>query len=226
MFLGHIAVALAAKPLAPRASLGTLVFAALWIDLLWPVLLLFGFETVRIEPGATAVTPLVFEHYPWSHSLLAVLLWAAALGFLRLATRDVASAIVISALVISHWLLDAIVHVPDLPLMPGGTEVGAGLWNHPALAHLLEATMLGVGLAVYVRATNAIDRVGSWSLVTFVVVLAGIQVGNALGPPPPSVEAIAVVGFSQWLLVAWAVWIDRHRRPVRDLPPATLGLFR
>src|SRR5512137_3197923 len=105
MFLGHIAVALAAKPLAPRASLGTLVFAALWIDLLWPVLLLFGFETVRIEPGATAVTPLVFEHYPWSHSLLAVLLWAAALGFLRLATRDVASAIVISALVISHWLL-------------------------------------------------------------------------------------------------------------------------
>jgi hypothetical protein len=226
MFLGHFGVALAAKPLAPRASLGTLVFAALWIDLLWPVLLLIGVESVRIEPGATAASPLVFEHHPWSHSLLAVLLWAAAIGFLRLATRDIASAIVISALVISHWLLDALVHVPDLPLMPGGQPVGAGLWNHPAIAHVLEVTMLGIGVAIYARATKAIDRAGTWALVALVAFLAAIQIANAVGPPPPSVEAIALVGFSQWLLVGWAVWIDRHRRPVRDPPPATLGLFR
>jgi hypothetical protein len=226
MFLGHFGVALAAKPLAPRASLGTLVFAALWIDLLWPVLLLIGLESVRIEPGATATSPLVFEHHPWSHSLLAVLLWAAALGFLRLATRDVASAIVISALVVSHWLLDAVVHVPDLPLMPGGIHVGAGLWNHPVLAQLLEVTMFVIGVVVYVRATKALDRVGSWALIAFVSFLGAIQVGNAIGPPPPSIAAIEIVGFSQWLLVGWAVWIDRHRRPVRDLPPATLGLFR
>lgn len=226
MFLGHFAVALVAKPLAPRASLGTLTFAALWIDLLWPMLLLIGIERVRIEPGATATTPLVFEHHPWSHSLLAVLLWAAALGLVRLATKDVASAIVISALVVSHWLLDAVVHVPDLPLMPGGTRVGAGLWNHPAIAHGLEIGMFAIGVAVYARATKAIDRVGAWSLAAFVAFLAAIQLANTLGPPPPNVAAIELVGLSQWLLVGWAVWIDRHRRLVRDLPPATLSLSR
>lgn len=226
MFLGHVGVALAAKPLAPRASLGTLVFAALWIDLLWPMLLLIGVESVRIEPGATAASPLVFEHYPWSHSLLAVLLWAAVIGFLRLATRDVASAIVISALVISHWLLDALVHDSDLPLVPGGAQVGAGLWNHPLVAHSLEVGMLAIGVTIYARATKAMDSTGAWALVAFVLFLAAIQIANAVGPPPPSVEAIQLVGLSQWVLVLWAAWIDRHRRPVRDLPPPTLGLFR
>jgi hypothetical protein len=226
MFLGHFGVALAAKPLAPRASLGALVFAALWIDLLWPMLLLIGVESVRIEPGATAASPLVFEYHPWSHSLLAVLLWAGALGFLRLATRDVASAIVISALVISHWLLDALVHVPDLPLVPGGEHVGVGLWNHPVVAHSLEAGMFAIGVTIYARSTRALDRVGLWALAAFVLFLAVIQVANAIGPPPPNVAAIELVGLSQWVLVLWATWIDRHRRPVRDLPPATLGLFR
>lgn len=225
MFLGHFAVALAAKPLAPRASLGSLTFAALWIDLLWPVLLWIGVETVRIEPGATASSPLVFEHHPWSHSLLAVLLWAAVIGFLRLATRDVASAIVISALVISHWLLDAVVHVPDLPLLPmgGGGHVGAGLWNHPGPALLLEFSMLAIGTTIYVRSTRAVDRIGTWSLMAFIAFLGAIQIGNLMGPPPPSVEAIELVGVSQWLLVAWAVWIDRHRRVLREPAPATLG---
>ncbi|MGB2818964.1 MAG: hypothetical protein WBA53_06035 [Burkholderiaceae bacterium] len=226
MFLGHLGVALAAKPLAPRASLGTLVFAALWIDLLWPIFLLSGVESVRIEPGATAASPLVFEHYPWSHSLLAVLLWAAALGFLRFATRDVGSAIVVSALVISHWLLDAVVHVPDLPLMPGGAHVGAGLWNHPLIANGLEVAMLVIGATLYIRATKARDRIGNWTLWAFIVFVLAIQLGSAFGPPPPDVEAIQVVGLAQWLLVGWAVWIDRHRRPVRDLPPATLSLYR
>lgn len=226
MFLGHFGVALAAKPLAPRTSLGTLVFAALWIDLLWPLLLLVGVESVRIEPGATAASPLVFEHYPWSHSLLAVLLWAAVIGFLRLATRDVGSAIVISALVISHWLLDAVVHDQDLPLIPGGAHVGAGLWNQPLVAHSLELGMLAIGVTIYARATKAMDRTGAWALAAFVLFLAAIQIANAVGPPPPSVEAIQLVGLSLWVLVLWAAWLDRHRRPVRDLPPATLGLFR
>ena len=224
MFLGHFGVALAAKPLAPRASLGTLVFAALWIDLLWPVLLLIGVESVRIEPGATASNPLVFEHYPWSHSLLAVFLWAAAIGFLRLATRDVGSAIVISALVISHWLLDALV-LPDLPLMPGGAHVGAGLWNHPVAAHLLDIGTLVIGGIIYARTTRAMDRLGTWTLAGFIAFLAALHVAISFGPQP-SLGAIVVLALIQWLLVGWAVWIDRHRRPVRDLPPATLGVFR
>ena len=217
MFIGHFAVALAAKPLAPRASLGTLAVAAQWLDLLWPTLLLLGVERVRIEPGATASNPLVFEFYPWSHSFALVLFWAGVLAAVHFAVRrQLRSALVIAALVASHWLLDALVHVPDLPLAPGATlRVGAGLWNHPAAALLLEFTLLAIGVALYARATIARDRIGRWSLVAFVAVLALIQIGNAFGDPPPSVAAIAWVGQAQWLLVVWAVWIDRHRSPRR-----------
>jgi hypothetical protein len=214
MFAGHFAAALAAKSAAPRTSLGTLAFAAQWIDLLWPTLLLAGIERVRIEPGATATNPLVFEHYPWSHSLAAVFAWALVIGALHFAARrDARAAVVIGALVVSHWLLDVVVHVPDLPVVPGGTPVGAGLWNQREAALLLELGLLGAGAALYVRATSARDRIGRWGLATFVAFIAVIQVANTFGAPPPSVTAIAWVGQLQWLLVAWALWIDRHRAP-------------
>jgi hypothetical protein len=221
MFAGHFAAALAAKSVAPRTSLGTLTFAAQWLDLLWPTLLLLGVEQVRIEPGATASNPLVFEHYPWSHSLALVLVWAGMLAALHFAVRrELRAALVIAALVASHWLLDALVHVPDLPVAPGsGLRVGAGLWNHPALALAIEFALLAAGAAIYARTTVASDRIGRWSLVGFVALLALIQTGNALGDPPPSVAAIAWVGQAQWLLVAWAVWIDRHRH-IRNEPVA------
>ena len=217
MFIGHFAAALAAKPLAPRASLGTLTFAAQWLDLLWPTLLLLGIERVRIEPGATASNPLVFEFYPWSHSLALVLFWAGVLAAVHFAARrEFRSALVIAALVASHWLLDALVHVPDLPLAPGPSlRLGAGLWNHPAAALVLEFTLLAIGVAFYVRSTAARDRIGRWGLIAFVTLLALIQVGNAVGEPPPNVAASAWVGQAQWLLVAWAMWIDRHRSPRR-----------
>jgi len=212
VFAGHFAVALAAKTAAPRASLGTLVFAAQWIDLLWPTLLLFGVERVRIEPGATASNPLVFEHYPWSHSLAAVAGWAILIGIVHFgARRDARTALVIGALVVSHWLLDTVVHVPDLPLLPGGAVVGLGLWNHPAAALTIEFGLLAAGTVVYLRSTVARDRIGRWSLLAFIAFLVLIQIGNALGDAPPSVVAIAWVGQAQWLLVAWALWIDRHR---------------
>jgi len=86
--------------------------------------------------------------------------------------------------------------------------------------------MLAIGVTIYARATKAMDRTGAWALAAFVLFLAAIQIANAVGPPPPSVEAIQLVALSQWVLVLWAAWIDRHRRPVRDLPPPTLGLFR
>src|SRR5512145_681024 len=117
MFLGHFALGFGAKVVARRVSLGALFLAAQFIDLLWPIFLLLGIERVRIEPGATVVTPLVFEHYPYSHSLLAVLGWAVLLGVLYLVLkRDRLGAVVMGALVLSHWLLDLMVHRPDLPL--------------------------------------------------------------------------------------------------------------
>jgi hypothetical protein len=124
MFIGHAAVALAAKPLLPRVNLALPLAAAFWVDMVWPVFLLFGIEQVRIDPGNTAFTPLDFVHYPWTHSLVAAIVWSVlfSLVFLR---KGKFEALILGLLVFSHWILDAISHRPDLPLWPGsGTMIG------------------------------------------------------------------------------------------------------
>ncbi|TAK43428.1 MAG: hypothetical protein EPO27_14995 [Betaproteobacteria bacterium] len=212
MFIGHAAVALAAKPLAPRVSLGLLLVAAYWIDLIWPVLLLVGLERVEIRPGDTAFTPLAFVHYPWTHSLAAVIGWSALFGFVfaRLGRR---AAVVLGLLVLSHWVLDALVHRPDLPLWPGSaTLIGGGLWNSIAATILVEGGLFAAGVATYVRCAPARDRVGAvvfWALIGFLVLA---YAANLVGPPPPSVAAIAYAGLAGGALYAlWAWWADRHR---------------
>ena len=164
MFIGHFAIGFAAKTAAPRVSLGTLFLAAQFIDLLWPTFLLMGLERVRIEPGATVVTPLVFEHYPWSHSLLAVLGWAALLAGLHfLLRRDRRSALILAGLVLSHWLLDLLVHRPDLPLWPwGGSVLGLRLWSSLTLTLALEVPLFMLGVWLYSRSTRPLDRTGRW----------------------------------------------------------------
>ncbi len=216
MFIGHFAIGFAAKTAAPRVSLGTLFLAAQFIDLLWPTFLLMGLERVRIEPGATTVTPLVFEHYPWSHSLLAVLGWAALLAGLHfLLRRDRRSALILAGLVLSHWLLDLLVHRPDLPLWPwGGSVLGLRLWSSLLLTLALEVPLFMLGVWLYSRGTRALDGAGRWGLVGLVLFLFVVYAGNVLGSPPPSVEAIAWIGQLQWLLVLWGYWVDWHRRAV------------
>ena len=215
MFIGHFGAGFGAKAAAPRVSLGWLFAAAQFIDLLWPTLLMAGVERVRIAPGATAVTPLVFEHYPFSHSLLAVLGWALLVGGAYLALRrDRRGAIVLAALVVSHWFLDAVVHVPDLPLYPGSeTAVGLGAWNSPALSLAIEVPLFAAGAWLYARSTTPVDAVGRWAFAGLVAFLLAIHAGNLLGSPPPSAAAIAWVGQAQWLLVLWGYWVDNHRRP-------------
>jgi hypothetical protein len=214
VFIGHFGVALAAKKVAPRASLGTLILSAQWIDLVWPLLLLADVERVRIAPGHLAASPLAFVHYPWTHSLAAVMAWAAVLG-LGYATvrRDGRTAIVVALLVVSHWLLDAVVHEPDLPLWPGGPVIGLGLWSSRAASLAVESLLLAGGAIVYARATRPLDRWGSflpWSLVT---VLGLLYLGALFGPPPPSVPVLAISALAGWLFVAWGAWTDRHRGP-------------
>src|SRR6476659_9891715 len=143
MFIGHFAVAFAAKRAAPTVSLGTWFIACELVDLIWPLFLLFGIETVMITPGITAFTPLDFVSYPWTHSLLMCALWALAMGALYWALRgDKVAAMLIGAVVLSHWFLDAIVHRPDLPLAPGsGVKIGFGLWNSVPGTLILELAM-------------------------------------------------------------------------------------
>src|SRR5712671_4244163 len=130
MFIGHYAVGFAAKRAAPNASLGPLMAAPVLLDLLWPIFLLLGWEHVRIDPGNTAFTPLAFDSYPISHSLLMAVVWAVVFVLLtrRVSTRQ--ASLWIALAVVSHWVLDWITHGPDLPLLPRlGPKVGLGLWN-------------------------------------------------------------------------------------------------
>ncbi len=213
MFVGHIGVALAAKRAAPRTSLGTLVAAAVWLDLVWPVLLLAGVERVRIDPGNTPFTPLDFESYPFTHGAVSVVLWSLAFGAVYLArTGYRRGAVVAGVLVASHWVLDVITHRPDLPLLWNGTKVGLGLWYSVPATLAVELAILAAGVLVYARAAPARDATGRWALAGLVAFLLAAYAANQLGPPPPSEKAIAIGGFAQWLFVAWAAWVDRHRR--------------
>ncbi|GAF80652.1 unnamed protein product [marine sediment metagenome] len=216
MFIGHYAVAFAAKKPAPETSLGTLFLAAQFVDHLWPIFSILGLEHVRIAPGITAVVPLDFYDYPYSHSLLAAVVWALAFALIYFAVRRYPrGAWVVGAAVLSHWLLDLLTHRPDLPLAPGSdTVVGLGLWNSFAGTVVVEGALFLVGVVIYSRMTRAKDKTGHfalWGLVAFLVVM---YVVNLLGPPPPNESVIPYVGLALWLFVGWAYWIDRHREVV------------
>lgn len=213
MFLGHYAAAMAGKKAAPNASLGTFILAAQFVDLIWPPLLLLGLEHVRVDPGNTAFTPLEFASYPISHSLLAVLGWGALVGGIYwLARRYPRGAMVAAALVVSHWVLDAVVHRPDLPLVPGGdTLVGLGLWNSVPATLILETLLFAAAIWLYTRATRPADAIGRWGFRGLVAVLGLIYVGSVFGPPPPGEREIAIVSLSLWVFVPWGWWVDHHR---------------
>ena len=213
MFLGHFGVAFAAKRVAPRTSLATLIAASSFIDLLWPILLLAGVERVRIDPGASPFLRFEFESYPISHSALAVLGWAVAFGAAYLwRTGYRAGAVVTGALVASHWLLDFSTHLPDLALWPGGPRMGLGLWRSTSATLVVELLLFSAGVAIYLSATRAGRAAGRWGLAGFVVLLLVTYAGSVLGGAPPSVTAVGVAGIlGSALTIAWAAWADRGR---------------
>jgi hypothetical protein len=212
MFIGHFAVALAAKRSAPSVSLGMLFLSCQLADLVWPTFLLLGVERVAIDPGNTVVTPLNFISYPYSHSLVALGVWAlaAALAYRTLRGRAAGGAAVVIALVVlSHWVLDVASHRPDVPITIGGTtRLGLGLWNHRAATMLVEMAMLVGGVVIYRRATagDRVRPIGFWTLIAFLLV---INVTNMFGPPPPSVTAIAWTCEALWIVVVWGYWVDK-----------------
>jgi len=225
MFIGHFAMGFGAKKFAPRVSLGVLFLACQLADLVWPNLVLLGIETFSIEPGVTALTPLDFKHYPYSHSLLATLAWAGLFAVIYTALRHAGkrAAVVIGLLVLSHWLLDVLSHRPDMPLtLSDANRIGLGLWNHPLPAIAVEVLLFAVGVWLYAASTRALNRKGSIGLWALVVFLLLVYAANFLGPPPPSVKAVAWSAQAIWLLVAWGFWVD-HNRAAR---PAGTGRIR
>jgi len=214
MFVGHFALGFAAKRVTPRVSLVVLFAAAQLADLLWPFFLALGLEAVRINPGNPPFTQLDFVSYPYSHSLLFLVIWGVAFGWLyRMATGDGHAFLVLAGLVVSHWVLDFVTHVPDMPLYPGGPKLGLGLWNFVPATMAIELTMYAAGLWVYGVATRARDKTGHWAFLSFAVFLTIAYFASAFGGAPPSVVALyisAIVG--GLVLLLWAWWVDRHRQ--------------
>lgn len=213
MFIGHFAVALAAKKIAPKPSLDTYFMAVSFLDLLWPPLLLLGIEHVKIDPGNTVHTPLAFIDYPYSHSLLTTFIWSVLFGAIYYTfRRDKVGSFVLGISVASHWVLDAITHRPDLPLAPGSsTYIGLGLWNSMAGTIIIEGAMFIVGTIIYLKATRTKDKTGSIAFCSLIAFLVIAYIMDAQGTPAPNEKFLAWFALSGWLLVPWGYWIDRHR---------------
>jgi len=213
MFIGHFGAGFAGKKFERSASLGTYFMAAQWIDLIWPVLLLLGIEKAEIKPGVTTVTPLDFTYYPFSHSLFGVIVWVVLFGMTYFIIKKKSrAAIILALLVISHWVLDLLVHIPDLPIFPGySLKVGFGLWNSFAATVIFEGLIFTLGIYLYYKSTKPKNKIGIYSLIGLIVFLVAMYISNLVGPPPPSIEMIGIVGNAQWLIVLWGYWIDKNR---------------
>ena len=213
MFIGHFGAGFAGKKFDKNPSLGTYFMAAQFVDLIWPIMLLLGIEKVVIEPGNITTTPLDFTYYPFTHSLIGVIFWALLFGLVYfLFKKNMKASFVLGALVISHWVLDLLVHRPDLPIIFGmDLKVGLGLWNSLIGTIIVEGLIFILGIYLYLKSTKAKNKTGTFALWGLIVFLAAIYIGNLFGPPPESVEAIGIVGNAQWLIVLWGYWIDKNR---------------
>lgn len=211
MFVGHLGAALLAKRLKPAVPMSVLVGAAFGLDLLWPLLLFAGIETVRVDPGNTAFTGLDFVSYPWSHSLAATAVWSGLSWLVARRVWSSSGAGLVAGTVASHWLLDFVAHRPDLPLWPGGPRVGLGLWNSVPGTIAVEGALFLVAVVLYVRSSASRDLTGRVALWALLGVVGFAWLSGPWGPPPPSASAVAVVGLILWLLPPWWGWIERHR---------------
>jgi membrane-bound metal-dependent hydrolase YbcI (DUF457 family) len=213
MFVGHLAVGLAAKRSLPNVNLGWLIAGVTVLDLVWPIFVLAGIEQVRIVPGATAFTPLVFDSYPWTHSLVMSIVWGVVLAAAARAAKVPASAsLPLVLLVVSHWVLDFVSHAPDMPLWPGDSpKFGLALWNSLPATFIVEGAIWIAGVALYLQARAGKGErpgVGFWS---FVVVSTVMWATSPFSPVPPSITAVGWFAMIGWIVIPWAVWADRNR---------------
>jgi hypothetical protein len=148
MFVGHYGVSFAARRLDRRVPLWVWFVAVQWMDIVWSVLVLLGIEKLRIVPGFTQANALDLYYMPYTHSLPGSIVLSFALGAivaLFIPGNRATTVLVVAAASFSHWVLDLVVHVPDLPLYDNAAKVGFGLWRHVILSFPLELIVLGLG---------------------------------------------------------------------------------
>jgi hypothetical protein len=224
MFIGHYGVSFAAKAADKRLPLWLLFLAVQWLDVMWSGLVMLNVEKLRIVPGFTQSNDMDLYYMPYTHGLIGALALAAAMGAIVTAfLRDrLGTAFAVTAgAVFSHWLLDLVVHVRDLPLLGDSFKVGFGLWNHVWISFPLEIAILVAGAAIYARAVPSRTETGDRWLWVYVAALAAVQVYASFGPGPATGLAQAQTAlFAYVLLAGLAALVDRARGTIGTQKPA------
>jgi hypothetical protein len=213
MFVGHYGVSFAAKGAGKRVPLWVWFIAVQWLDVIWSVLVLMGIEKLHIVPGFTEANALDLYYMPYTHGLPGSIVLSLILGGIvavfAKGNRGM-TILLVAAASFSHWVLDLVVHTPDLPLYDNAAKVGFGLWRHVAFSFPLELIVLGLGAWLYARMTTFASAKGRYAFWGFVIFLAAMQVYANFGPPPSSPEAMAVIALAFYLVLALlATWVGR-----------------
>jgi hypothetical protein len=203
MFVGHYSASFLGKAAAPLVPLWIFILAAQLVDVAWAIFILTGVERFHLDP-TLASNPLVLDHMPYTHSLVATLAWSAlAAGAVAAAGYGSArAAIAVAAVVTSHWLLDVLVHRPDMTITGGDPKLGLSLWNQPTLAFALEVLFLAGAAAIYTT-TARVDEKTRQSVFRGVVVLIALQTATTYGPIPPSPTALVLSVLTTFIAVTW-----------------------
>ncbi len=222
MFVGHYAAALAAKAAEPRAPMWTLIAGAQLVDIGWSALVMTGIEHGRVDPTLPG-SALVLEHMPFTHSLPAAIAWSLAAALLaRYALRLVwPTAIAIAAVVFSHWLLDLIVHRPDLELYPQGPKLGLGLWDLEVAEQAVEIGLIAIA-GIFWSAQRIRAGQQAWPTAAFIALLVAVQIIAMLMPAEAadSVAESGAMALPTYLVLAIvAIFLDGRKQPQRANSP-------
>ena len=218
MFVGHYGPSFAIRAVDKSIPLWFLFIAVQLVDVLWAIFVLLGIEKVRIVPGITATNPLDLYYMPYTHSLIGSVAWAGAAAVAYKLTPRLGNwkaGLLVAVAVFSHWILDLLVHRPDLPLYDNAAKVGFGWWNYPVFAFVLEAAFLFGGIYLYFTKTKATTAGSRYGMIVFGILMLAIQSVVFFGPPPGSDKQLAVTALvSYGAFAAVAFWLERKRVPV------------
>ncbi len=218
MFIGHYAAAFALKGKEKDASLGWLFIATQFIDILFFPFALWGLETLEFVPGFTETNDFKM-HFPYSHSLVAGVLWSVVFGGLyflfsrRTKSNGKAIALILGLGVFSHWIADLLVHTRDLPLLYGEPKFGFGLWHNKAATVGLETLVIFLGVWYYLKQTTAKNTFGKYAAIGFAVFLVLINYLNYyILPPNHDIVGLTISALvTYFLLAVLAFWVDKKR---------------
>lgn len=218
MFIGHYGVALWLKKFDSKLSLGWLFLAVQLVDFFWSILVFFGIEKVTIVPGITEANPMDFVYYPFTHSLVAFIVWSSVIYLLvkilhfNSSLSKKSLGLLLGFAVFSHFLLDVIVHRPDLPLLGSDSfKLGLGLWNNVFFAYALETLIFVGGVYIYYKVKSPMAKSRKIGLLVFTVLLLIMNLINLFSVPPDNIKMIAVSGFMMYLLFSgFGFWLDKN----------------